>query len=338
MKRAGNLFDRICEPENLREAFVKALRGKAERKDARAFVARLDENLLWLRAGLLEGSVPVGAYRYFTIRDPKERTICAAAFSERVLHHAIMNVCDPVFERYQIFDSYATRLGKGTFAALERAERFAERDGWFVKLDARKYFDSINHSVLREMLARLFNERRLLDLFDRIIASYEAAAGRGVPIGNLTSQYFANHYLATADHFVKEELGVRRYVRYMDDMVLWGRSREEVLESGQSLKGFLRERLALATKPECLNRVAAGVPFLGFRVFPGQTLLRPASRRRFRRKMARLWGDFESGEIGEKEFGKRAETLSAHIAHAGTKGFRRSVLRNLGHRPGARTA
>ena len=157
MRRTGNLYDAIHDPENLRLAFCKARRGKEDRREVRKFARDLEGNLSRLRDDLAGETAAVGEYRHFRVRDPKERTIYAAAFPERVLHHAVMNVCDPVFERFQIFDSYATRRGKGTFAALERARRFTGSNAWFLKLDVRKYFDSVDHGILKGQLRRLFS-------------------------------------------------------------------------------------------------------------------------------------------------------------------------------------
>ncbi|MFH1885415.1 MAG: RNA-directed DNA polymerase [Pseudomonadota bacterium] len=330
MRRAGNLYEAICDPNNLRLAFLRARRGKESRQEVLTFSRNLSCNLKNLRKTLLNETLEVGNYHYFTIRDPKERTICAAAFPERVLHHAIMIPCDPVFERHQIFDSYATRRDKGTFAALERAKRFTRQDTWFLKLDIKRYFDSVDHAILKEEILRLFKDERLLRLLGRIIDSYEKTPGKGIPIGNLTSQYFANHFLSIADHFIKETINVRKYIRYMDDMVLWGMNKEELLNRGQKLESFLENRLALALRPQCMNRSETGVPFLGFRVFPDRTLLRPGSRWRFSRKMKRLHEEYRSGAISQEDFGSKAEALTAHVAHASTRGFRQSVLKKLG--------
>ncbi len=148
MKRAGGLMALVAEPENLRRAFLKAASGKRGKADCLAFQARLDENLGTLREELLAGKVRVGDYHLFTIFDPKERTICAASFGQRVLHHAVMAVCEPVLERAAVFDSYACRKGKGRLAAVERAGGYARRHEWFLKMDVRKYFDSIHHGTL----------------------------------------------------------------------------------------------------------------------------------------------------------------------------------------------
>lgn len=143
---------------------------------------------------LLDGSFRFGQYHFFTVYDPKRRTICAASFPERVVFHAMMRICHPVFDDFQIFDSYASRIGKGTYKALERAQQYAKRYQYFAKLDVCKYFDSIDHEVMLHQLCRLFKDSQLLIFFRDLLDSYETSEGRGLPIGNLTSQYFANDY------------------------------------------------------------------------------------------------------------------------------------------------
>ena len=249
MKRAGHFIESIAEPANLRLAFWKAAKGKRAKADCRAFQAKLDTNLSTLRAQLLAGRVPVGEYHTFTIQDPKERTICAAAFCERVLHHALMNVCEPVLERAAIFDSYAGRKGKGQLAAVRRAESYARHYGWFLKMDIRKYFDSVDQCVLLELLARKSKDAAVQRMFGQILASYETAPGRGLPIGNLTSQHFANFYLDPLDRFVKERLRCRAYVRYMDDFVVWGAAVRNCAKSGARWRCFSRTNCASSSNP-----------------------------------------------------------------------------------------
>ena len=222
MRRASHLFEQIVERENLRLAVHKALRGKRSKRDARAFVATLDENLEQMRGELLSGDVALGDYHQFTIFDPKQRLITAPCFRERVLHHAIMNVCEPVFERWLIADTFACRRGKGRLAALHRSRQFAGQSAFFLKLDVRKYFESVSHEILVARLERLFKDRRLITLLRAIVTGFESTPGRGLPIGSLTSQHLANFYLGWLDRFVKEDLKVRGYVRYMDDCALWG--------------------------------------------------------------------------------------------------------------------
>jgi retron-type reverse transcriptase len=182
VKRENFLIDRIADPDNLRLAFWKASRSKTGKAEVFGFRNNLDENLLLLRGEILGGKPAVGNYRYFKVFDPKERLICASAFRERVLHHALMNVAGDSFERFQIYAGYACRIGKGTYAALERAETFQKRHAHFLKLDVRKYFAPISHEILKRLLHRRFKERRLLDIFGAIVESCEAAPGRGLPI------------------------------------------------------------------------------------------------------------------------------------------------------------
>ena len=206
MRRIGNLFEDICSRENFSIAWNKAIRGKQAKPETQEWYRDLPQKLEGLRASVAEGAFPFGAYDFFTIQDPKERIISAALFPERIVQHALMNVLDPLFERYQISDSYACRKGKGTQAAVLRAFGFTRRYRYFLKMDLKKYFDSIDHDVLKMMLRRFLKDRRVCGMFEAVIDSYETFPGKGLPIGNLTSQYFANQYLAALDHRAKEEL------------------------------------------------------------------------------------------------------------------------------------
>jgi RNA-directed DNA polymerase len=338
MRRKGNLIEKAAAIENLEQAYCRARRGKVERADVRAFGADLGANLAALRAELLSGAVRVGNYHYFTVYDKKIRTICAAPFRERVLHHALMRVCDPVFERHQIFDSYASRRGKGTFAALNRARAFTRRYGWYLKLDVRKYFDGIEHGILKAQLRRLFKDARMLHVLDTIVDSYAATPGRGVPIGNLTSQYFANHYLSTVDRFAKETLRVPAYIRYMDDMILWSNEKTELIEAGRRFVEFTEDTLSLSLKPFCFNHSDRGLPCLGFVVFPHQVRLDSQSRNRFRAGMASAYDALLSGTLSQRGFAARATALAAHTEHADAREFRGCVMKQFGYRPRVRIA
>lgn len=202
MKRVGHLLARIAEPDNLREAYLRAARGKRDRRDVIEFGCGLEERLREMRDQLLEGTVPLGGYRQFTVHDPKDRVITVAPFAQRVLHHAVMGVCEPYFERRLIDHCYACRKGKGRLAALETARRHCRRLPYFLKLDIRKYFDSVDHSRLVCDLHRLSKDTALLRLLEGIVNSFETAPGCGLPIGNLTSQHFANLYLGPLDRHV----------------------------------------------------------------------------------------------------------------------------------------
>jgi RNA-directed DNA polymerase len=329
MKRAGNLIEPIADADNLRLAFWKASKGKRGKGEVLRFRTDLDRRLRCLGEELLSGCVSWGPYHTFTIHDPKQRVICAAPFRDRVAHHAIINVLEPHFEAYQIHDSYACRKGKGLDAALARAARLSRRGDWYLKMDVRKYFDSMHHGVLKRLLRRRFKDPLLLNLLESVIDSYTTCRGRGVPIGNLTSQYFANHYLGVLDHYVKETLRLRRYVRYMDDMVVWDSDRGRLRQVRDQVAGFLDESLALELKPVCLNACSRGMTFLGYRLFPNRLGLALRSRRRFRVKMRRYHENYSNGRWTEQETARHVEPLLAFVRRADTRSFRRRILQTI---------
>lgn len=329
MKRAGQLMGRIADPDNLRLAFWKARKGKTYATGVAHYRVNLDENLSRLREQLLSGEVDVGKYHYFKIYEPKERKICAAAFDEQVLHHALMQVCDPCFERLQIFDSYATRRGKGTHAALERAKKFTHRYEWFLKLDVRKFFDSIHHGVVQQQVGRLIKDGLVLHIFSKILDSYHVEPGRGLPIGNLTSQYFANHYPAGLDHFIKENLRIGAYVRYMDDMVLWHNDKEALKTALPAIRHYVASQLLCDLKPVQLNRTTTGLPFLGYHVFPHHLRLLQQSKQRYIRKLALAETRLNTGEWSEAAYQRHVEPLLAFTQHADVTGFHRKILQSI---------
>lgn len=328
MRRTANLFDRIHEPENLRLAFHKAARGRRGQAVVRQFAAGLDDRILEMAKAICEGTFPVGRFHQFLIRDPKERVITAPCFDERVLHHAIMNLCEPVLDRWLIDDTFACRNGKGREAAILRAQHFTRNAAWCLKLDVRKYFDSISHQRLLHLLERRFKDERLLQLLNLIIAAYRGEMGVGVPIGSLTSQHFANFYLGWLDRFVKETLRVRGYVRYMDDMVLWHSNREALVEIHSCCQQFATVHLGLEFKPSSVQRTGVGVAFLGCRIWPTHVELNRRSKRRWRRRVRVLERAERLGLISESNLQQRLAALTAFSQAAGAKSwrFRNSVL------------
>ncbi len=325
MKRHNHLFERILDLDNLYLAYWKARRGKEANSDVLRYSENLRENLLNLREELLNGNVETGGFRSFKIFDPKERLICAAPFSQRVMHHALMNVCTPIMDSCQIFDSYANRKGKGTFAAIERARKFHRRYDWCVKLDVRKYFDSIDHAVLQVQLERLFKEKSLLSIFRDIINSYEVTKGKGLPIGNLTSQYCANHYLASADHYLKEVVGVKAYVRYMDDVLMYGSGSESLLEQAKCFRSFIAEKLDLSLKVFDMKPTTCSVQFLGFRITRSKLLLSRRSMQRYREKLRLYHRCYDLGVWNDADLFRHLQPVLAFACKADSRNFRKGV-------------
>lgn len=218
MKRAGNIYQRMYTRENIACAFWRASRGKQHRKEVIAFRQDFSNQAAQVIEEFKTQTLKLGDYRFFRVNDPKSRQICAASFRERVINHAVMAVCDPILDQSAIFDSYACRRGKGSQRALLRAQQFLKQCPWFLKLDIKKYFDSIDHQTALMLVSRKIKDRQVLDLFEKILATYHTRPGKGLPIGNLVSQHLANFYLAGFDHWVKEQRNLP-YLRYMDDCV-----------------------------------------------------------------------------------------------------------------------
>lgn len=332
MKRIGNLYHRILEWDNLLEAYRKARTGSSHSPDAVLYAMNLHENLTTLQRSLAEGNPVVGEYHYFNIHDPKERTICAAPFAERVLHHAIMLVLEKRLEQHLIHDTYACRVGKGTKSAVLKAFANTKASMWFLKLDMRKYFDSIDHAVLRCKMRQVCKDWDLLRLLDRIIGSYSTSEGKGIPIGNLTSQHFANFYLSSFDHYIKEVLHIKRYVRYMDDCILWASTKEELLFCRRVLVQYLEQELKLSVKYSVINKTENGVPFLGFLLKGDRILVLRSKRKRLKRTWKNLYWQLEYDQIDQRTFSDRITASLSHLRIAHSRTFVYNLLQRYDSR------
>lgn len=330
MKRVGNLMPRISDIDNLYLAYLKARRGKRLKKEVLEFSSNFDENILNLKAALENDSVEVGQYRYFTIYDPKERVICAARFEERVLHHAIMNVCHEYFDRTLIDTTFATRKNKGVYAALDYARKSLKKYKYVVKLDFRKYYDSVVHEIVYDKLNRMFKDRDLLSLLSKILDSYEVSSGCGLPIGNLTSQYFANNYLSSLDHMIKEDLHIPAYARYMDDMLLACDSRTELKQAVSMVNDYAKTVLRLQLKPPIYRNSENGVEFLGYKVFYHHLELTGRSKKRYRKKLLDYEKKRLSGKWSETDYRRHVEPLVSFTDHAACHAFRTSCNELMG--------
>lgn len=326
MKRAGFLLEQIAEPENLRIAFWRASKGKTDKLEVLKYQTKFEENIKKLREQILRTTLDIGHYNIFTIYEPKERIICAASFPERVLHYAIINICYPYFEKFQIYDSYATRIDKGTFAAIDRAKIFTKNNTYFLKLDVRKYFNSISHPILVSLLKHKFKDKKLLEILEQIIDSYSISESKGLPIGNLTSQYFANYYLAFLDHYIKESLQVKCFVRYMDDMVLWNDSKNILKDNLKKIKQYLNENLDLTLKQELLNLTSNGLPFLGFVLRSAGMRISSNSKRRFLKKYRNYENKLLKNVWSEQEYQNHILPLLDFVKKADTYHFRKILF------------
>lgn len=326
MRRVGDLYERIIEFGNLRLAARKALRGKKGKPRVAKFYFNLENELLDLQRELKEKTYRPRPLRRFQVREPKVREISAADFRDRVVHHAICNIVEPVLERRFIYHSYACRKGKGTHRAVDRAQQFSQKSNFFLKCDVRKFFDSVDHDILKVMLRRVFKDKELLWLLDTIIDS--PGERKGLPIGNLTSQNFANLYLDILDHFIKDEIGVKGYIRYMDDFVLFHNSKEQLHRWHADIGVFLNKVLNLQLKEEAtvLAPVSEGVPFLGFRIFPNLIRIKHQNKRRMVRNVKEKRHQYESGNLPESKYCQSLSSFAGHLKHANTYNLRRKIF------------
>jgi hypothetical protein len=328
----------MLDRENLLRAVYLGAKGRRGQPAVQAYLHRLDEELDALREELASARPRCGECVTFTIYDPKQRLITAPVFRERVLHHAVMNVCGPVLDRRLTYHSYACRKGKGTVAALRAAGRAARAAPWFLKLDVRQYFESISHARLFAALERVFREPRVLRLLACLVTAYRPGLTHGLAIGTLVSQHLANFYLAELDTLVLQEVRPAGYVRYMDDLALWLADAAAARNAGDLLREFAASTLGLEFKPAVSNRTTQGMDFLGHRVFPHRLGLNRVSRRRYRSKLRRLHLDWQSGDLGEAAAQARATALTAFTGQARCLEWRRHLVITLGDGPQARPA
>lgn len=324
------LWPRLVAFDNLLHACKEAARGKRFRPDVAEFAFDLEANLCRLGRELRDGSYSPGDYRHFTLYDRgKPRLISAAPFRDRVVHHALCNLLEPIFEPTFIHDSYACRKGKGIHGAVDRFCHFAAGHHYVLKADIRRYFPSIRHEALLLAVGHKVRCRRTLALCSLILRhGVGDEEGHGLPIGNQTSQFLANVYLNGFDHFVLEQLKPAGYIRYVDDFVLFADDKAWLREALDQARACLAE-LGLQVPPgKCLIQpVAAGTTFLGYRLWPDRRRLVRSSVVRFRRRYRRQVRELQAGKLQPDRLRASVNGWLGHALHARSPGLIRDVLR-----------
>ncbi len=330
MKRVRVDLEQIASWPNLADAAYKAAKGKRNRPEVAKFFARFDNSLSQLSAAILAGKMPKGIFREFTIRDPKQRTIHAACFVDRVFHHAVINLIGPVLDRGLIQHTYACRPGKGQHAAAFQVQHYLRRYPWYIKIDIDGYFPAIDHQRLLYLLHRRVKGQPFLALLGRVIAQYHAQPSKGLPIGSLTSQHFANFYLNGLDRFVQEQLPSCAYLRYMDDSIWWCDDKKTACQTLRQVREYLREERFLEVKEGAqINRSVHGVTFCGHRITLGALRLTPRKKRRYVQKRESWENAFRDGAINELELQQGYAAVHAITAHINSRGWRRKNLQRL---------
>ena len=307
IKKLSNIWQEILDWKNLLLAYRKARRGKRHQAEIQNFTFNLEYELATIRKALQQHSYVPGDFRQFLVCDNKRRMISAAPFRDRVVQHAVMNKVEPELDRLFISDSYASRKNKGVHTAVRRYRHWANYYNYALKIDICRYFDSIDHQLLKQKLERIITDPDVLWLFKVIIDSSPkplnpsvfvatnddlvdlATRKTGLPLGNLTSQFFGNVYLNALDYFVKQELKIPAYLRYVDDMILLSHSKTQLWEWCEQIEQFLAgERLIIHPNKKQMLPVHHGMDVLGYRVFPNVTRLSRGSGYKFRRKLKRF--------------------------------------------------
>jgi len=359
MKRLGGIWSQLVSFENLLQGFRLARLGKRSRPGVAEFGLNLEPELLRLQRELQAGSYWPGEYRLFTIYERKPRIIAAAPFRDRVVHHALMHVIDPPLDRAFIVDSYACRCGKGVHKAVDRYQAWAQSYRFALKMDVRQYFPSIDHDLLKEKLRRRIKDRRTLELLDCIIDGSPGGNGQqcyfpgddlfspferrvGIPIGNLTSQFFANLYLDDLDHYIKQVLQLRPYLRYVDDMVVLGHDKRRLADIRAAVRDRLgADRLRLHPHKAHITHVSDGLNLLGYFVFPHRRRLRNDNGYRFARKLRGMAVAYRTGRLEWPKVVASTQSWIGHAKHADTDGLRRAIFsqavftRGAGHMAGS---
>ncbi|MDP1547787.1 MAG: reverse transcriptase domain-containing protein [Anaerolineales bacterium] len=360
--------------DNLLSAYRKAAKGKRGHADVAEFEYKLEDNLLQLGRELQEQTYQPGAYHSFYIHDPKKRLISAAPFRDRVVHHALCNLIEPVFEKSFIFDSYANRIGKGTHKALDRAQGFARRFQYVLTCDVRQYFPSIDHEILKQTLkvSLAIHDRNrqtgsakyplslpkkplgsLVWLAEKILHSgvgvlqeeydmvyfpeddlFSIHRPRGLPIGNLTSQFWANCYLSPFDHFVKRNLRCKGYLRYVDDFLLFSNDKVELDEWRRQVIDELGKFRLTLHETKCQSRpVTEGIPFLGFILFPEHRRLKQKRGIAFQRKYKLSRRAVQQGRLSFEDLKSIVQGWVNHVRYGNTWRLRLAILNAASSQP-----
>jgi len=312
-------------------AYRKACKHKKRKPETAEWMFNCERYLLELQTELLEQRYQPQPYSYFTIKEPKERIISVAAFRDRVVHHALVNVIEPHFEQVFIKDSYATRKDKGLHLAVQAAQAYARRYGWYLKLDIQKFFANVNHDVLLSLINRKIKDPAVMSLCRIILSNQTLSMGmeenKGLPVGNLTSQFFANIYLNQLDHYVKQDLAYEAYVRYMDDFVLFSNDKAGLKADLDLMAKYLSENLSLRIKDKSMqiNKTSQGIPFLGYRVFLSLIRIRKENLRRCIRGLKDQEMSYLKGEIDSPTLYQSTRSRLGFIGFANSHRLRESI-------------
>lgn len=349
MKTYTKLYEKICLFDNLKLAFNKAKQRKSSRPDVQEFEQHWKENVVKIQQELVTETYRPLPLKTFILRDPKTRKISKSDFRDRVVHHAICNIIEPIFEKRFIHDSYANRRRKGTSAALKRFNQFKRKAsksgvkvreecdnnyvrGYVLKADIRKYFDTVDHQILLQILSKKIADQKVIRLIEKILANHKTPhPGKGMPLGNLTSQFFANVYLNELDMFVKHQLKAKYYLRYVDDFVIFHENRNTLQEYKEKINLFLKRNLLLDLHPQksMIKPLARGLDFVGYRIFHYYVLLRKRNLRKIEQKLKEMEELYKNQTISRETVEQTLNGWFGYMNGSNTHNLQQKILRRV---------
>ncbi|MBD3164069.1 hypothetical protein GF323_02640 [Candidatus Woesearchaeota archaeon] len=346
MQKPKDLYDALCSYDNLFLAYKKARKHKTTKVYVIEFESNLEINLNQLRSELLLHSYQPKHLVNFTVRDPKTRKISKSEFRDRVIHHALCNIIEPIFDKTFISDSFANRIDKGTLNAVKRFDHFRRKANknntlpcYVLKADIRKYFENINHNILLKIIKHKIKDKNIIWLIRKILKNCATQRGgeglfnceKGMPLGNLTSQFFANVYLNELDKYVKHKLKAKYYIRYVDDFVILGSDKNRLEKHKENINNFLRQKLKIDLHPDKSKILPMGsrLTFLGFRIFSHHKLLKKSNLRNMRKKFRLMIYWYKNCEIDYDSIYDFMEGWFAYAKHANTHNLRKKISAEL---------
>lgn len=344
MKVWHNLYNDLITKHNIYRAYNDFLKGKKGKKDVIYFNEKRYENLNVLYEAFVNKTYKPGIYSKFLVQDPKVRIIHKAQVVDRIVHHIVSDILEKIFEPTFIFHSYACRGNKGTHKGVLALKKMALKESyndtrtcWILKCDISKFFSSINHKILRRMLSAKIKDQDFLELLEKIVESFysdktvEPTNKKGIPIGNLTSQFFSNVYLDKLDQYVKHELKVKYYIRYADDFIFVSYDRKYLIGLIELVSAFLKRELDLEMHPKkiILEKFSSGVDFLGYIIFPNHILPRTTTKRRLTRRIRKKIYEFKKGKTTEKSLNQTIQSYYGYLSHGNTYKFKQELQNQI---------
>lgn len=333
------IFEQIVNFENILLAAYQCRKGKTTATATLSFFNHLEENIIQIQNELIWDMYEMSPYHHFYVFEPKRRLISAPHFRDRIVQRAIYNIIEPLFDKTYIYDSYACRPGKGTHAGADRAQQFLRKTetchgkAYALKADVRRYFSSIDHCIVKQLLAQKIKCQKTLALLFYIVDNSPSdALGVGIPLGNLISQVLANVYLHELDHFVKHTLRAKYYIRYMDDFVIIHHDKQQLHAWRRDIQAFLWRELRLETNSKTqVFPVSAhcgrALDFLGYRIYSSHKLLRKCSVKRIKAKLKTFHEKYETGELRLADIDQNIQSWLGHASHASAHGLKKALFK-----------